>query len=612
MTNRSRFLILLGLAGLFAGIVRGQASLSLFSLSVFLWILFDWIQFQAVVRFQLPHVKFTRTVNGNANSSGTLWVGRRVHVDVRAETKWKLACPVLLRDVVPENLELCTAVNVAGAESRTELLQGQEPNGPSESSKISRVVRWLGLSVGKSASPWGANELLQLAPSREIEFSYVARVRGAGKVVLPGIRVVLEDRRGFFRQVKFIPVEQSFRALPDYFQSAETRPTVKRHNSLPSHGIHRLQRSGTGAELLELREYVPGDPPKSIAWKASARRENLMTRQYESEVPVRVRFFVDGGTSSRLGGFGKRLLDQMNFVAASVAKAATSIGDPVSGTLIDETEVKQLSWFNGDFGLLQFLSALAEFTARPLSTEALLSPSMIRAAQAICFERYPELLDRRYHSLPFTIFSSTRDRIQLAAVLAEVSNLTPREQVECTIDDRQLATQLQRFLFDSGLPWLGQPGEFVSSGSRDDSDKRPVEITQALSDSLSAAIARARDNEVFVLFVEPTMVVNRLERLLPVIKLAIAKHHRVAVVCPTSTFLRPSKQSLRSASKQVEDLLWVGEQARMRDLLEQLQRSLVRLGASVTFSGERSAIRLVLAEMDMARDGKRSVTGGRA
>lgn len=45
-------------------------------------------------------------------------------------------------------------------------------------------------------------------------------------------------------------------------------------------GLSQASQSGD-AEFRSLREYVPGDPPKHIAWRASARRDTLLVRTYE-------------------------------------------------------------------------------------------------------------------------------------------------------------------------------------------------------------------------------------------------------------------------------------------------------------------------------------------
>lgn len=102
-------------------------------------------------------------------------------------------------------------------------------------------------------------ETLMRVGSESLSLTYQANLAAAGRLNMPGVRLVLEDMYGLFREHRFREFPQTYRVLPGYYESGELRPTVKRHNSLPRHGIHRLQRSGMGSELLELREYVPGD-----------------------------------------------------------------------------------------------------------------------------------------------------------------------------------------------------------------------------------------------------------------------------------------------------------------------------------------------------------------
>ena len=63
-----------------------------------------------------------------------------------------------------------------------------------------------------------------------------------------------------------------------------------------------------------------------------------------------------------------------------------------------------------------------------------------------------------------------------------------------------------------------------------------------LSEAMAKAIAHARDNEVFVVLADLLSCAPNLNQLLRVVKLALAKHHRVAFVCPTTTFLRPEPE----------------------------------------------------------------------
>lgn len=69
---------------------------------------------------------------------------------------------------------------------------------------------------------------------------------------------------------------------------------------LPGRGPDKKQFSGSalllnpqGEELAGVRDYHPGDPAKRIHWKASARRQELLTRQYEAPGEEGVALLLD-------------------------------------------------------------------------------------------------------------------------------------------------------------------------------------------------------------------------------------------------------------------------------------------------------------------------------
>ncbi len=607
--------MLFGLLGTTLGSARGQSQLAALSLSILLWVFFEWLWFEFCLRLVLPRLRFSRRVNGRPDSTGTLWAGRRARVDLQVSmqvaraTLVQIVGPtmlrgVVIRDVLPEILQ---------PEALVDSVNPQGDAGWRYPFALSILRRVLVFCLGPhlTATPrqletHRLHEWRLSGGQLPTTFSYEICPRAIGRAGLPGVRMSLADPFGLFACHRFVPLDQSFRILPDYFHSGDIRPTVKRHNALPSHGIHRLFRSGVSSELLELREYVAGDPPKSIAWKASARRDKLMTRQYESEVPVRLRFFMDGSLSTRLGGFGLRMLDQTSYVAASLAKAALSVGDPVSATLVDESHAQRLPWFSGDLGFMQMLRALADFAERVPPSTHRLTARLLQSGYDLCDERYPQLMDGRYNLIPFAWRASQRSKHRLIGVLGQVLELSVVEQVDCYRSDACLADALQRFLHASGLPWMSP-----LLPERIDIDANCARVANLLQQSIMRAVTSARDNEVLVVLADPHTCAQYLNRLLPAVKLALAKHHRVAFVCPTPTFSRPQAAAFKTSSDSVRDLLVVAEQARMRDLRDKLKRELVRLGVAVTYSGERNAIKMILAEMDMARAGRSRMQGTR-
>ena len=339
-----------------------------------------------------------------------------------------------------------------------------------------------------------------------------------------------------------------------------------------------------------------------------------MTRQYESEVPVRLQLFLDGTISARIGGFGERLLDQMTFVAASVARTAISCGDPVGLACFDERGLQRLAPVSGERGFNRLLQAMADFSVNPAPLPDRMTPLLQQTALNVCHEQFPELLDRRYNRVPWSLFPilpwnrrSFHDRCRLAGVLSHLYQMPPLRHVQLIQDDALLATFTQHFLSLQGLAWLTPVVSIRGRGFHDG-----VARMEMLSDAITTAVAYARDNEVFVICADLMESAQSISHLLSAIRLARARHHRVAFVCPTPAFRRPTRESLEIRDVTAEGLLLVAEQMRSREFADRLQHELRQAGATVTFSGEQNAIRMIIAEMELARSGRASSGSGSA
>lgn len=105
---------------------------------------------------------------------------------------------------------------------------------------------------------------------------------------------------------------------------------------LGRHLLSLAQRLGPG-EFHSLRDYVDGDEPRSIHWKASARSETLKVRQYESEGVRRCVVVLDtdhtvfdtsDGTNDEPGGETDDALafERAVSVAASIVTSAARSG----------------------------------------------------------------------------------------------------------------------------------------------------------------------------------------------------------------------------------------------------------------------------------------------
>jgi uncharacterized protein (DUF58 family) len=104
---------------------------------------------------------------------------------------------------------------------------------------------------------------------------------------------------------------------------------------------------GEGEQLKELREHVPGDPFKRIAWKASARRGQLLVREMEREERDIVWLVLDASVELWAGPEGKAPLDIAVDELAAIASRHLARGDLV-GLVVFASRVR--TWLPPDTG----------------------------------------------------------------------------------------------------------------------------------------------------------------------------------------------------------------------------------------------------------------------
>jgi uncharacterized protein (DUF58 family) len=105
--------------------------------------------------------------------------------------------------------------------------------------------------------------------------------------------------------------------------------------------------AGEGDELRELRDHVPGDAFKRIAWKASARRGKLLVREMEREDRDVVWLVVDASVELWAGEPGTAPLDRVVDEVAAVATRHLRRGD-LLGLVVTASRLR--SWLPPDSG----------------------------------------------------------------------------------------------------------------------------------------------------------------------------------------------------------------------------------------------------------------------
>lgn len=101
-------------------------------------------------------------------------------------------------------------------------------------------------------------------------------------------------------------------------------------------GVRTLRQQGEGRALAGLREYVLGDDPRHIDWKATARRRKVITREFTVEQSQTVIALIDAGRSmTQLAGEFTRFEHALSAAMVLTDVAATA-GDRVGALVFDD------------------------------------------------------------------------------------------------------------------------------------------------------------------------------------------------------------------------------------------------------------------------------------
>lgn len=101
---------------------------------------------------------------------------------------------------------------------------------------------------------------------------------------------------------------QEVKVYPSYLMLNQYELLAAHHN-LTELGIKRVRRLGHHTEFEHIKEYVRGDDYRTINWKASARRHQIMVNTYQDERSQQVYSVIDKGRIMQSAFRGMTLLD---------------------------------------------------------------------------------------------------------------------------------------------------------------------------------------------------------------------------------------------------------------------------------------------------------------
>ncbi|HUX44588.1 MAG TPA: DUF58 domain-containing protein [Terracidiphilus sp.] len=145
------------------------------------------------------------------------------------------------------------------------------------------------------------------------------------------------------------PLKQTVRVYPALRMSEEQQIFLARSRQIDQQ-LRQTRQRGLGRDFESLREYREGDDLRDVCWTATARRGNLITRQYQTERSQPVWIVLDCGRLMR-----SRVAADPGRGALPVAVDAARLHSKLDHACTTAVSLAQLALFSGDrVGLLAY------------------------------------------------------------------------------------------------------------------------------------------------------------------------------------------------------------------------------------------------------------------
>jgi len=147
---------------------------------------------------------------------------------------------------------------------------------------------------------------LQSGANTVLEYFLKPQIRG--EYHFGNLNVFIQQSLGLItRRIRF-DLQKTVPVYPSYIQMRKYE-LLAISNRLTEVGIKKVRRLSHALEFEQIRDYVKGDDFRTINWKATARRSQLMVNQYLDEKSQKVYCLIDMGRSMKMPFEGMSLLD---------------------------------------------------------------------------------------------------------------------------------------------------------------------------------------------------------------------------------------------------------------------------------------------------------------
>ena len=240
---------------------------------------------------------------------------------------------------------------------------------------------------------------LRVYPRAAATLRYTVRPRHRGDVEAGTLYIRYRSTLGLVTRWAVAPLTQTVRIYPE-LRTAEDQQLFLAKSRRIDLQLRQMRQRGLGREFESLREYRPGDDLRDLCWTASARRGELVTRQFQAERSQSVWIVLDTGRlmraqvrqeipegpsftlhTSHSHSYSYTKLDYACSTAVALAQLAIYSGDRVGLIGYGRRIQQQLLPNRGPAHMRQFLESLAQLEAEPSEADHLRATAILGRLQ---------------------------------------------------------------------------------------------------------------------------------------------------------------------------------------------------------------------------------------
>lgn len=250
---------------------------------------------------------------------------------------------------------------------------------------------------------------ISLSSGQEKQLRYTIRPLSRGLYTFGNCNIFVSTLLGLVQHRMVFPLQKPVPVFPSSIQ-------VKKHELLlfnkifAYQGVKRLRRIGHSYEFEQIKNYTSGDDVRSINWKATGRRSQLMVNQFGDEKSQQVYLVLDKSRAMNMPFDGLSLLDH-----------AVNSALVLSNTVMHKDDKAGLLTFNEKIG--SFVKAERKPGQLKLLSETLYkeSESDLEANYELLYRAISRLIKQRSLILLYTNFESYYTMERYLPLLRKIS-----------------------------------------------------------------------------------------------------------------------------------------------------------------------------------------------